>query len=224
MKVIRTKDNSLTVYNEDYKECYRALDGALTESFNKFILPCKIKDNFKILDICFGLGYNIACSLSVAKNLKIISLEKEIPLIIQTLEVPKKIEKEYEILRKLAKELVHKDDSFNIKIILGNATETIKSVNEKFDAIFLDPFSLRKNPELWQVSFLKELKRRIKDKGILSTYSTAVPVRSSLIEAGFKIGSLGNDFRGTTASISADLPPLKEKELKLLKVFYNPLY
>ena len=68
MKEIKTKDGSLTLHNEEYDETYHSTTGAKEETFEKFIKPCKIKElakkgNIRILDICFGLGYNAIAAI-----------------------------------------------------------------------------------------------------------------------------------------------------------------
>ncbi|MBW2994548.1 hypothetical protein KY315_03965, partial [Candidatus Woesearchaeota archaeon] len=60
-----TKDNSITLFNEEYQEYYHSIHGAIEEAFEKFVKPCKIAElaktgKIKILDICFGMGYNSA--------------------------------------------------------------------------------------------------------------------------------------------------------------------
>ncbi len=184
MEKIKTKDSSFTVYSEKYKEHYHSVSGALEESLKKFVEPCKIKNNMKILDIGFGLGYNVGMSLYKFKNLKIISLEKDI-LDLDNIKVPEWFKESYNKIIKSSKNLYYKDKDNEVKIILGNAIETIKQINDKFDAVFLDPFSPKKNPELWTTEFFKELKKRMKKNAILSTYSCAGIVRRNLREAGF---------------------------------------
>ena len=51
--------------------------------------------------------------------------------------------------------------------------------------MFLDPFSPPKNPELWTESFFREVKKLMKPKAILATYSCARIVRDNLKKAGF---------------------------------------
>lgn len=58
-----TNDGSVGLYNSDYNDIYHSADGALTEAYEKFIHPLDIdtllsKDNIRILDICYGIGYN----------------------------------------------------------------------------------------------------------------------------------------------------------------------
>jgi len=84
-----------------------------------------------------------------AKKLRIISLEKELLEEIQKLKVPNWFKESYDKVKLVAKKLEYKDDNYEIKLILGDATKTIKEINEKFDVVFLDPFSPKKNKELW---------------------------------------------------------------------------
>ncbi len=187
MKLVKTKDNSYTFYSKIYDETYHSVSGALDEALRKFIEPCKIKDRMKILDIGFGLGYNVGMALFKAKNLKIISLEKNKQLLdeIQDVTVPDWFKESYDKVKKCAKNLEYKDKNYEIKILIGDARETIKELNEKFDAVFLDPFSPKKNPELWTKDFFKEIKKRMKKEALLATYSCARLVRKNLKDAGF---------------------------------------
>ena len=56
-----------------------------------------------------------------------------------------------------------------------------------FDIVFLDPFSPRKNPELWSEEFFKEIYSRMKKGAKLATYSCARKIRENLKTAGFKV-------------------------------------
>jgi len=200
MKLIKTKDSSFTVYSDKYNECYHSVSGALEESLKKFLEPCMIRDSMKILDIGFGLGYNIGMAVHKFKNLKIISLEKDI-LNLDNIKVPEWFEETYYKIRKTAKDRYYKDDS-EIKIILGDAVETIKQINEKFDAVFLDPFSPKKNPEMWILDFFKEIKKRMNKNSVLATYSCAGIVRRNLRETGFTVKNgpiVGRRAPGTIA-------------------------
>ncbi len=58
-----TADGSVGLYNNEVKDIYHSATGALSEAFDKFIYPINFdlllsKDNIKILDICYGIGYN----------------------------------------------------------------------------------------------------------------------------------------------------------------------
>lgn len=59
-----TKDGSVGLYNYDVEDIYHSVYGAKTEGWEKFVKPLEFEKNFsykkslKILDICFGIGYN----------------------------------------------------------------------------------------------------------------------------------------------------------------------
>ena len=58
-----TNDGSVGLYSEEYDDIYHSASGALTEAYEKFIYPINwdnllLHDDIRILDICYGLGYN----------------------------------------------------------------------------------------------------------------------------------------------------------------------
>ncbi|MAE42871.1 hypothetical protein CMO93_03800 [Candidatus Woesearchaeota archaeon] len=202
MKKIITKDNSITFRNEKYDETYHSTSGALEEAFEKFAKPCKLKDGVKILDVCFGLGYNSLAAISLA-DVEIIALEND-SLILEKIQYnnifnneknnynDKTIKninliKNYEKIKLATKNLFYKDNKVKIKIILEDARNTIKKLNEKFDVVFLDPFSPKNCPELWTEEFFRDIWKVMKKRGVLATYSCAKVVRSNLNNAGFKV-------------------------------------
>lgn len=58
-----TNDGSVGLYNTDFKDIYHSATGALTEAYEKFIYPANFEHllshkSIKVLDICYGIGYN----------------------------------------------------------------------------------------------------------------------------------------------------------------------
>lgn len=59
-----TNDGSVGLFNPEVQDIYHSTYGALTEAYEKFILPAELDEflkshnNIKILDICYGIGYN----------------------------------------------------------------------------------------------------------------------------------------------------------------------
>ena len=59
-----TNDGSIGLFSPEANDIYHSTYGALTEAYEKFILPSEFEKFFqknseiKILDICFGIGYN----------------------------------------------------------------------------------------------------------------------------------------------------------------------
>ncbi|HLD01094.1 MAG TPA: MnmC family methyltransferase [Candidatus Nanoarchaeia archaeon] len=196
MKKILTADNSETFLNEQLKETYHSQTGAVEEALKKYAEPCKIAErarqgSIKILDICFGMGYNSAMAIEVALKenphceIEIVGLEYDPEIISKIQEVNPPIG-----FFSNFKQLTPKTLSFNygtvkVQVILGDARETIKKLPpDYFDTVFFDPFSPKTSPEMWQVPFFKEIYRVMNKKAILSTYSCARMARENMARAG----------------------------------------
>ena len=189
MNKLVTGDGSVTFHNPDYNETYHSRSGAIEESFEKFAKPCNLKPGMKILDICFGIGYNTLAALHTTKPLTIIALENDPNILKKTQELDIDF-KEYDIIKKVAKTLSYKDENYEINILLGDARETLKQLNTKnikFNVVFLDPFSPPKCPELWTEAFFKDIYSLMEKGAILTTYSCARVVRDNLQAAGFQV-------------------------------------
>ena len=185
MRLVKTADQSNTFFNEEYQETYHSTSGALEESFEKFIKPSKLKENSKVLDICFGIGYNSYAAIKTCENRTIVALENDEKILKNTNNI--KLDEKYEIIKKLAKDKVYKDENYNLKLIVGDARKTIKQIKEKFDYIFLDPFSPKKCPELWTEEFFKDIFSLCNPGTTLTTYSCARTVRDNLKKVGFEV-------------------------------------
>ncbi len=197
MRRILTNDGSLTLHNDKFDESYHHISGAVNEALKKFVEPCKIAELAKsgsvsILDICFGLGYNSGVAIdSVLEanpgcKIRIVALEIDEEVLREIDDLAPSI-KNYAIIKEVAGKKEYNKGNISINLIMGDARETIKTVNEKFDAVFLDPFSPKKLPELWTAGFFSEIRKRMKQGAVLSTFSCARMVRENLAAAGFKV-------------------------------------
>jgi tRNA U34 5-methylaminomethyl-2-thiouridine-forming methyltransferase MnmC len=205
-KKVRTADGSITFHSEQYDEHYHSTSGALTEAHKKYAEVCKIYDRKEvdILDICFGLGYNSAAAIDrfEGKSIRIVGLEiyegiiKQIEMMGHEypfecfnimLEVAKKgIYKGPVDTRKV--DFMRKEGEADVKLIMGDARETIKTLPDRsFDCAFHDPFSPKKNPELWTKEFFDEVFRVLRKGGMVATYSCARIVRDNFKAAGFTV-------------------------------------
>ena len=235
---VPTSDGSLTLINKFYGEPYHSQTaGAIRESLYKFIYPSKIIEKarkekiIRILDVGFGLGYNIAIALKhiweINPNVKveIVSLEKDVKKDIPLLPEP------YKEFHKLVLSAIpeYEDEKLKLRVFLGDARKEIRKLtNFKANAVFHDAFSPYKNPELWTYEFLKLIKENIDPYGYWVSYSSALCVRKALFLLGFQVGSsreVGRKRKGTVASLKAPVPPLDEDEVRKLHLssFSKPL-
>ncbi|WP_039018783.1 tRNA (5-methylaminomethyl-2-thiouridine)(34)-methyltransferase MnmD [Halocynthiibacter namhaensis] len=72
-------------------------------------------------------------------------------------------------------------------IHIGDARETLPTLDLRANAWFLDGFSPAKNPELWSENILHEVANHTAKDGSFATYTAAGFVRRTLDEAGFDV-------------------------------------
>ncbi|MBD2437649.1 tRNA (5-methylaminomethyl-2-thiouridine)(34)-methyltransferase MnmD [Nostoc sp. FACHB-110] len=233
-----TADGSLTFFSQEFGESFHSHFGAKQESYFKFVEPTQLaqaaeKPIVRLLDVCYGLGYNTAAALQTiwAINprcyVEVIGLELN-PAVPQAAIAHHLFDnwnyKYTEILKLLAFEQQLKTQSLNAKLMIGDARKSIEVLIKsgfQADAIFLDPFSPPQCPQLWTVEFLKQVSVCLHRDGLLATYSCAAAVRTALILSGLIIGStspVGRRSPGTVAAYPKDsdasswLPPLSLEE------------
>jgi radical SAM protein (TIGR01212 family) len=243
LEAVRTKDGSVTFWNEEYKEHYHTSAGARMEAEKKYIVPGKLKERLErghvaLLDACFGLGYNSLAAMDIAAGGSYAEAGAPPPLTVTALEMDRRIVH-------AASENIEpgETDSFDWKQTLadlysnhsclmphasclmhwGDARYTITQLAPNaYDLVFLDAFSTQRNSELWTVDFFRKLKAVMKPDAVLLTYCAAIPVRAGLTEAGFCVGETdpaGRQRSGTIAALcAADIDrPLPNREIKLIR-------
>ncbi|QLE47266.1 hypothetical protein FD724_03370 [Nostoc sp. C057] len=218
-----TADGSFTFVSDDFGESFHSYYGAKQESFFKFVEPTQLatvaqKPVLRLLDICYGLGYNTAAALQTiwAVNpscyVEVIGLELN-PAVPQGAIAHHLFDNwncnYIEILSQLAFEHQVQTDRLKAKLLIGDARTTIALVHQSdfsADAIFLDPFSPPQCPQLWTVEFIKQLSLCLHQDGLLATYSCSAAIRTALLSAGLAIAStppVGRRSPGTVAAHSA---------------------
>ncbi len=196
MKKVTTHDGSVTFLNEKVGESYHSYTGACEEALKKFCEPAKIRElartgSFRLLDVCFGMGYNSAMAISVALKenadcvIEVIGLENDQKIIEKIQEVNPPISY-FEKFKKLTPEsLSFVDENVSVKILLGDANKTVTALEDtSFDVVFFDPFSPKTQPDMWTEELFCEMRRVIKPGAILATYSCARMVRENMVKAG----------------------------------------
>ena len=229
-----TADGSFTFFSPEFGEAFHSHYGARMEAELKFVEPTQLKQkaqqarSLRLLDICYGLGYNTAAALAAIWSANPNCEVEVVGLELNPNVAPRAIAHQLidgwtqpipEILCQLASTYEVKIDRLQAKLLIGDARVTIQSLQEsgfQADAIFLDPFSPPTCPQLWTVEFIERVARCLALDGIIATYSCAAAVRKALKTAGLKIGStppVGRRSPGTVASWDAlELPPLSQQE------------
>ena len=227
---VKTKDDTFTLKSLKYNECYHSSEGALKETYYKHVSVMKelandIEDiEIRILDICFGLGYNTFVSIlnrPKNKKLKIFSPELDLELIksLKNFEYPKEFEKIKYIINEISENLYYKDEFVEIEVANIDARKYIKKL-KNIHFVYQDAFSPKVNPELWTIEYFTDLKKILNPKGVITTYSVATPVRCALYKLGFKLFTHKYDIirKGTIASFRDLNYPKVNFEEKLKRV------
>jgi len=151
----------------------------------------RVRGGFRVLDVCTGLGYTAICSLKRGAS-EVVSIEKDINVL------------------EIARHNPWSKELSEVKILLGNATELIKELEEeRFEVVILDPPRYSMAPELYTSAFYADLFNVLKPGGRLFHY-TGEPgsrrrgidlmrsVSKRLRTVGFKVKKL-RDLKGVLA-------------------------
>lgn len=236
---VLTQDGSNTFFSEEFGEWFHSRGGAWQEAQQTYVATTQLAERAKlgklaILDICYGLGYNTAAALETIWQVppdcrvELFALETDPqvakaaiaqnpspPWSARTAQVLSEIAENHLIP---APADLNQTATIQAQLLVGDARQTIQTLTAQAwqaDAIFLDPFSPPRCPQLWTVEFIQQVAQCLKPDGRLATYSCAAAVRTALKLAGLSIGStpaVGRRWPGTVAGYDPDLPALSQQE------------
>lgn len=234
-----TGDGSFTFFSEEFQEHFHSCAGAKREAEEKFLIPCRVaeqaraKSSICLLDICYGLGHNTAAALTeiwrVNPDCQVMLIALEWDVAIARSSYEQKVLNPWsadvvELLGQLSRELMLQTPHLQAQLLAGDARQTIQqAIAQDFraDAIFLDPFSPPKCPQLWTVEFFQFISQCLAPEGYLATYSCAASVRQAMALSGLQFGAtaaMGRRSPGTLARFTRDgLRPLSPQEQEHLQ-------
>ena len=206
LRALETADGSLSLHSDQFDEAFHSSAGALEEAEAKFVQPSELArfsqaSGLKLLDVCFGLGYNSAALMRALP-------ETNPPeLLWWGLELdrrPLKWALDHQPFRELWPSAVLQrlqnlhcssswcDSGGQGRMLWGDARQNLKALPDpcQVDLILLDAFSPSRCPQLWSEEFLGALAERLAPGGRLLTYCRAAAVRGSLRRAGLTLRSL----------------------------------
>ena len=234
-----TQDGSYTFFSEEFQETFHSTFGAKQEAEVRYIKPCAIaqlalqQSTIRLLDVCYGLGYNSAAALeaiwSVNPQCRVELYALEIALDVPRQAIAHDLLSQWrspvtDLLTELARASSVENKLFTANLLSGDARNTIQSIikeNWQADAIFLDPFSPPKCPQLWTIEFISLVAQCLVSQGKLATYSCSAAVRTAILNTGLKIGSItgvGRKSPGTLAAFTyQNIPKLSIREREHLQ-------
>ncbi len=219
--LVETADGTFTARSERFDECYHsAKDGAFKESLKKHVEPAfslvPPRKNYTILDICFGLGYNTLTTLwyldriGYTGRVRIVSPEFDEALVrsLGDFPYPEELRPYREVVVSISESGQYKDRQREIRVVFGDARDFLRETKERFDIVYQDAFSPKKNPLLWTKEYFADLAAHLKEHGVVTTYSSATPVRMGMVENGLFVYNppFEGVRSGTIASLREDLP------------------
>ena len=210
-----TQDGSIGLYNEELDEIYHSKFGARKEAYEKFVEPVLNIKNAKILDICYGIGYNTKTAIKYLKDIDFIDcIEIDKNLAQNSFNYPFEDE-----INKIIENNLKKPNFINF--YFEDVRETIQKLDKKYDIIFHDGFAPHKQPELWSEELISKIIQLLDYNGVYLTYNHSKPVLCALNKTGITIGKTIKEGKtiGTIASYNSDiiLNPLTLSEKEMLK-------
>lgn len=235
MQWVKSEDGSYTAYSEQYDEHYHSTkDGALNESLKKHIEPAfelySEKNHLKIIDICFGLGFNTFLSLYYCDTyypdttLEIYSPELDGELVASLVDFPypEIFEPYRNVITNLATSGEYEDERTRIIVEITDARVAMYQLTGVWDVCYQDAFSPASNPALWTREYFADIARLMGNEGVVTTYSTALATRLALYKNGFNIYlNQGEGYRSATVASVRELEDFEKVDMEH-KIACNP--
>ncbi len=199
-----------TPVSEIYGDIYHSAAGGHDQARHVFLagngLPGRWRgrERFVILETGFGLGLNFLATWRAwrddpqrCRELHFVSLEKH-PFPVADLV---RAHAEWPEFERLSEDLCRywptlergehrlelEGGRLVLRLVFGDASEELPSLDASVDAYYLDGFSPAKNPDLWSPELCHSLARLAVPGATLATWSVAGSVRRALIAAQFTV-------------------------------------
>lgn len=227
---LTTLDGSLTLESPRYGETYRSRRGALSESRHVFLAASglealmAVRGAVRVMEVGFGTGLNFlvtaAAAAEAGASLQYLAAERDpLPVeamaalrydeLLATFEGPARLLAWY---RQLGSPLPRGSNAWtlantSLTLFVGEAKGLVAGVGEgTVDAVYLDPFSPRANPDAWEEDLLTSLAATLAPGGRLVTYSVSGEVRRRLTGAGLDVAKVPGPTGGKRESLVARAP------------------
>lgn len=181
-----------------FDDPYFSLENGMDETRHVFLggndLPARFADGFHIAELGFGTGLNFSVALQAFRasgcggTLRFTSFEA-FPLAMDDLHAAlRAFDGLPDVLANATEFPVHLEGpDFELRVVIGDARETLPAWDGRADAWFLDGFSPAKNPELWSPELMAQVGHHTAPDGTAATYTAAGFVRRGLTGAGFEV-------------------------------------
>ena len=185
-----------------FDDPYFSLENGLEETRHVFLagndLPARFRDGFHIGELGFGTGLNLLAAWQSwldsgqSGQMQFTTFEA-FPMTAEDMArglagFPVRNDLRDTLLGFIAaRQTEFETDSIRVRIVIGDARETLPSSQCGVGAWFLDGFSPAKNPELWGPDLMQAVYDNTATGGTAATYTAAGAVRRALSDAGFVV-------------------------------------
>jgi queuine tRNA-ribosyltransferase len=241
-EVVVTQSGARAMRDRVTGEVMHPVVGPLVEAERLYLSPSRLKSRLSepgveplvLLDVGLGAGSNAALAFQVSESLtdstRVLVIESfdrstaalEVALEPQNASAFGLVGTVENAARELVRVGSHVTSRTRWHFRQGDALSTLEEVAEaSADIVFWDPFSPRKNPELWSLAAFRSLRRVCRRGATLHTYSGSTAVRSALLLAGFCVGvgvGIGPGKASTIAALETEelANPLDQRWLERL--------
>lgn len=209
-----------------FDDPYFSLSDGLAETRHVFLagngLPGRLRDGFHIAELGFGTGLNMLAlrlvwtAMGLPGTIRFTSFEAfplpadDMARALDAFPEARSVAGDFLAQWREGSRHIHLP-GLEVRIIEGDARETLNEWDGVADAWFLDGFSPAKNPELWSPDLMAQVFAHTCPGGTFATYTAAGHVRRSLAEAGFTVTRLpghGRKRHMTAGQKQGDVSPL----------------
>ena len=212
-RVLRTDDGSHTLVDVASGDSFHSGSGAASECRHVYLENSGIGDRLRsgrsasVLEIGFGTGMAFAITAAAAirsgARLEYVAIERrplDARLVAEVLSPADDLGGEYAAVRQrlvewLSDVPLRSGESHLLRIAPGcrmrlevcDAAEWHPVEEERFAAVYFDPFSPASNPELWELPMLARMHELLEEGGRLVSYCVSSEVRRRLQSVGFTV-------------------------------------
>lgn len=216
--LIETGDGSLSAFSKTYGENFHNTTGAASETIIHYVEGCKVEararaaKTFAILEVGLGLGVGVVETWKALKSAdsKILFTSLEIDE-----ELPLYLKESHPFFRDLERAPLGfgmTKGNFQLEILLGDARKTLPGADRKYQAIYQDAFSPKRNATLWTKEWFELLREKASNDCLMSTYSSSSSIRKAMLAAGWKI-TKGVKFGPKRSSTRASLQGESDQDI-----------
>lgn len=204
LQIITTADGSHTLRNNDLRETYHSVHGAIQESMHVFLGNGlqyfsgrhQTKD-ISILEVGFGTGLNALLTWRYALQNRIairyttlepFPLHREVWTQLNYAELEKENERFKALHEAVWGTMVSLAEEFSIFKIEKPLGEVI--LEGQYDVVFFDAFAPSVQPDLWRPETLMKVTAPLRDAGVFVTYSAKGQLKRDLKALGLTVETL----------------------------------